>query len=201
MILSPWALGAAVVVWALVTLWLWRSRRWLSFYMTGAFGFVLLALSVARTFGLDTAVEALQARQVTALAGAIGMRLGILAGSGLAIPSSSGWAVFDIGIECSALLETFAFVGLTVFYPAFSPARKGLTMAVGAVATWVVNILRILLIIGIIESLGTGWVYAAHAVFGRIFFFAATIAIYWYLVTRPTIRVVSGGLSEATADE
>jgi len=199
-IASPITLLVAGIVWAALTFSLWRSRRWLAFYITGAFGFVLLGISIARSFGIDASVEALQARQVETLAALLGLKLGILGGSGLAIPSTAGWAVFEIGIECSALLETFAFMGLVAFYPAFTAARKGVTLAVGAVATWVINILRILLIIGIIESLGTGWVYAAHAVFGRVFFFAATVALYWYLVTRPTIRVVSADLG-AVADE
>lgn len=200
MIASPLTLAVIAVIWAALTFSLWRSRRWLAFYITGAFGFVLLALSVLRTFGLDATVEAWQARQVIALARQLGISVGVLGVSGLAIPNHTGWAVFDIGIECSALLETFAFAGLVGFYPAFARGRKVLTVGAGAVATWVINLLRILLIVAIINALGTDWVYAAHAVFGRIFFFAATVTLYWYLVTRPTIRIVSADLSEA-ADE
>jgi exosortase family protein XrtG len=195
MIASPLTLAVIAVLWAVLTVYLWRSRRWLAFYVTGAFGFVLVALSVMRTFGADVAVEAWQAHQVVVLARLIGINLGVMGGSGLAIPGRSGWAVFDIGIECSALLETFAFVALAGFYPAFTSRRKAATVLVGAAATWVINLLRILLIVGIIASLGTDWVYAAHAVFGRVFFFAATIAVYWYLITRPTIRIVSVGLA------
>lgn len=200
MIASPITLILAGVIWAALTFSLWRSRRWLAFYITGAFGFVLLGISIARSFGFDASVEALQARQVTALAHSIGISIGVLGGSGLAIPNHTGWAVFDIGIECSALLETFAFAGLVGFYPAFSRQRKALTVGAGAAATWAINLLRILLIVGIINAFGTDWVYAAHAVFGRIFFFAATIALYWYLVTRPTIRVVSADLAEAPGE-
>ena len=123
-IASPITLLVAGLVWAALTFSLWRSRRWLSFYVTGAFGFVLLALSVARTYGLDATVEVWQARQVTALASLVGIRLGSLGGSGLAIQNHTGWAVFDVGIECSALLEMSAMVGLIVFYPAFSAKRK-----------------------------------------------------------------------------
>lgn len=195
MLASPLALIVIALVWGLLTFSLWRSRRWLAFYITGAFGFVLIGLSVLRTMGIDATVEALQARQVTALAGLLGIRLGVLGGSGLAIPNSAGWAVFDIGIECSALLEMLAFGGLVGFYPAFDATRKTATLAAGAAATWIINILRILIIVGIINVFGTGWVYSAHAVFGRVFFFAATITIYWYLVTRPTVRIVSAGLS------
>jgi len=199
-IASPIVLLVAGLMWAGLTASLWRSRRWLAFYITGAFGLVLLALSILRSFGLDATVEAWQAVQVTGLARVLGIKIGVLGGSGLAIPNHTGWAVFDIGIECSALLETFAFVGLVAFYPAFANGRKALTIGLGAAATWMINLLRILLIVSIINSFGTDWVYAAHAVFGRVFFFAATIALYWYLITRPTIRIVSADLREATVE-
>jgi exosortase family protein XrtG len=200
MIASPITLAVIALIWVGATFSLWRSKRWLAFYITGAFGFVLLALSIVRSTGFDVVVETWQAQQVVTLARLVGLRIGTLGGSGLAIPSRTGWAVFDIGIECSALLETFVFAALCGFYPAFDAVRKTWTIVVGAVATYVINLLRIVLIMAVISWMGTGWVYPAHAVFGRVFFFAATIAVYWYLVTRPTISVVSRDLSKAAAD-
>jgi len=200
MITTPVILLVASLVWAGLTLSLWRTRRWLAFYLTGAFGFVLLAISAMRSFGFDTGVETLEAAQVAWMARIVSVNVSQLGTSGLAIPNHTGWAVFDIGIECSALLESFAFAGLVGFYPAFAAGRKATTIAVGMAATWVINLLRILLIVAVINAMGTSWVFPAHAVIGRVFFFVATVALYWYLVTRPTINVVSGRL-EATADE
>ncbi|MHB1342392.1 MAG: hypothetical protein ACYC77_04520 [Coriobacteriia bacterium] len=200
MITTPAVLLLAALVWAGLTVMLWRTRRWLAFYLTGAFGFVLLTISAMRSFGLDAGIESIEAAQVAWMARVVSINVSQLGGSGLAIPNHTGWAVFDIGIECSALLETFAFAGLVGFYPAFASQRKAATIAIGMAATWVINLLRILLIVGIINALGTSWVFPAHAVFGRIFFFVATVALYWYLVTRPTIDVVSGRL-EAVPDE
>jgi len=200
MITTPTILLVATLIWAALTVSLWRTRRWLAFYLTGAFGFVLLAISAMRSFGLDAGVETIEAAQVAWMARIVSVKVSQLGTSGLAIPNHTGWAVFDIGIECSALLETFAFAGLVGFYPAFAAGRKATTIAVGMAATWVINLLRILLIVAIINALGTSWVFPAHAVFGRIFFFVATVALYWYLVTRPTINVVSRRL-EAPADE
>jgi exosortase family protein XrtG len=119
--------------------------------------------------------------------------------TGLAIPSSTGWAVFDIGLECSAILEMSAIVGLTAFYPAFRPLQRLVLGVVGLTVTYVINIMRILLIVGIIDVMGTGWVFAAHAVFGRVFFFAATVVLYWFLLTRPTIGFTRARVAEVTA--
>ena len=197
--LLPYA--GLVGLWAALTFMLWRTRRWLVFYLTGAFGFILLVVYGASLLGLDTALEALEATQVAAMAGALGVRLDVLGSTGLAIPNHTGWAVFDIGIECSAIIEMAAALGLIGFYPAFSRGRRVLIAGVGVAATYVINLLRILLIASIINAMGTDWVFAAHAIFGRVFFFVATVVLYWYLLTRPTMRVVRQDLQPALAED
>lgn len=191
MTLTPAQLTIFALAWATLTFALYRRRRWLVYFITGAFGLVLVTLLAAQTTGFDAMLEALEARQVVAIANRIGLDIGLLGACGLAIQNHVGWAVFDIGIECSAILEMAAFAGLVAFYPAFSVRKRALFVVVGVAATYVLNLVRILLIVWIISVGGTGWVFAAHAILGRVFFFGGVIAIFWYLVTRPTIRVVS----------
>jgi exosortase family protein XrtG len=186
-------------IWAVITFAFRRTRHWLLFYLTGAFGLVMLVISFLRSFGIDAQIEAVEVQQVIWMAHAIRIGVGNLGATGLAIPNHAGWAVFDVGIECSGLLELLAFVGLVVFYPGFTAIRKIGTLTIGIIATWIINLLRILLIVGIISVAGTGWVFAAHAVFGRLFFFAATVTLYWYLVTRPTVTIVGQQLEPAEA--
>jgi exosortase family protein XrtG len=183
------------ILWAAATFMLWRTRRWLVFYITGAFGFILLVVYGASMLGLDKSLEVLEASQVLVMSRFVGLHLGVLGGNGLAIPNLTGWAVFNIGVECSAILEMSAIIGLVAFYPAFSPQRRVLTAIVGFAATYVINLFRVLLIVSLINAFGTSWVFPAHAVFGRMFFFAGTVALYWYLMTRPTIGVVRDQLN------
>jgi exosortase family protein XrtG len=178
------------VAWAVITFLLWRKRRWLMFYLFGALGFVLLVMYAAAFMGFDDAVEAVEAAQVAVMASAVGITMDVMGTAGLAVRNHAGWAVFDIGIECSALLEIAAVTALVAFYPAFSWRRKAVTIVIGVVATYILNLFRILLIVWIIDMLGTGWVFPAHAVFGRLFFFVGTVFIYWYLVTRPSIGIL-----------
>lgn len=194
---STWLV--AVVIWVAVTWSLLRLRRWLLFYLTGAFGFTLLIAFGAGALNLDTVIESVEAAQVAAMAHTLGIGVQVVNGTGLAIPNHTGWAVFDIGIECSAILEMAAIVGLTAFYPAFRPGRRALYGVVGLVGTYVANLLRVLLIVAIINAFGTSWVFAAHAVFGRVFFFAFTVALYWFLMTRPTLGFTRARLKEASA--
>ncbi len=195
--ITAWLL--AIVVWAAVTFGLLRLRRWLLFYLVGAFGFVLLLAFGAAALDIDTVIESVEAAQVAMLAGLMGIGVTVVEGTGLAIPNHTGWAVFDIGLECSAILEMAAIVGLTAFYPAFRPGKRAILGITGALMTYVINIGRILLIVAIINAFGTDWVFAAHAVFGRIFFFIGTVALYWFLMTRPTIGFTRRRLEEGAA--
>lgn len=192
------AVAFGAFVWAALTFSMYRSRRWLAYYVTGAFGLILVVLFTAQALGLDSALEALEARQSLFLASRLGIDMNLLGPYGLAIKNHVGWAVFDIGVECSAILEMAAFAGLVGFYPAFSLARRGITIAIGVALTYLLNLVRIVVIVSIIASGGTEWVFSAHAIFGRILFFAGVVAIFWYLVTRPTISVVSNQLEVAT---
>jgi exosortase family protein XrtG len=189
------------LAWAGATFALRRSRRWLLFYLTGGLGFVLVVLFWASTLGLDTALEAVEAQQTVGIANLTGIALSLLGKTGLAIPNHTGWAVFDVGIECSALLEMSAIVGLIAFYPAFSAGRKVSSALIGTAVTYAVNIARIMLIVVLINAFGTSWVFAAHAVFGRVLFFFGTVALYWWLITRPTVNLIGADLGAVVADE
>jgi exosortase family protein XrtG len=187
----------AFPIWVFILARLWKARRWLPFYLLGALGFVIFLTLGASFTGLDGLLESAEAAQVLALAKQVGLTLVVLGRNGLAIRNHTGWGVFDIGVECSGLLEMAAMAGLILFYPAvYTPARKAFIVVVGTAATYLFNILRVLLIVAIVNSMGADWVFPAHAVFGRFFFFLATIALYWWLVTRPTVRHVGQELTD-----
>jgi len=190
---GPRALPVILIVaalWFALTYRFYVTRKWLRMYLFGAFGFVMFVLFFSQALGWDTALEAIEARNALLVATWLQMHLELLGGSGLAIRNHVGWGVFDIGIECSALLEMAAFVGLVAFYPGFKAGKKTSAIVWGVLATYVINILRILIIVGMIAAMGTSWVFIAHAVVGRIFFFVGVVIVYWYLLTRPTVSVV-----------
>jgi len=181
-------------IWAGAVFYLRGKRAWLTYYVLGSLGLVVLVLFLAQALGFDTRLEAIEAVQVAWLARLFHVKASLLPPSGLAIGNHVGWGVFDIGIECSALLEMAAFAALVGFYPPWRPGKKALIIALGVAATYVVNLLRILIIVGMIAQLGTDWVFIAHAVVGRVFFFVGVVAIFWFLVTLPTVRTLSAKL-------
>jgi len=187
-------IAAGAALWILLTRRLHKQRAWLAYYITGAFGFTILTLFVAQLFGLDARLEGFEAHHVAAVGWLFGLRLRVMGPSGLAIPAPYGWSIFDIGIECSALLETAVFVGLIAFYPAYNRARKASSIISGSIATYGINLIRILVIVGLVAAFGESWTFVAHAVIGRLVFFVMTVGVYWFLLTRPTIRVVAESL-------
>lgn len=194
---SIWVI--ALIAWAITTYVLRNLRRWLLFYLVGAFGFVIIVALGAATFDVDTAVEGVEAAQVASIANAMGVDVSAVGPSGLAVPTGDGWAVFEITLECSAILEIAALVALVCFYPAFRPLERAIRALIGLAITYIVNLMRIVLIVSIIHWQGTSWVFASHAVFGRLFFLAATIALYWFLITRPTVHVTRRRIEEAVS--
>ncbi len=191
----------AGAVWLAITMFFYAQRKWLRMYLFGAFGFVMFALFFSQALNWDSRLAAIEASQAAAIAQLLHMRIELLGASGLAIRNPIGWGVFDIGIECSALLELAAFVGLVAFYPGFGSPRKAGSIAIGLAATYAINIVRILIIVGMIAALGNSWVFIAHAVIGRIFFFVGVVGVYWMLMTRPTVHLVGAKIVPETEEE
>lgn len=191
---SLWLLGAAA--WFFLTRALRKMRRWLPYYLVGSFGFVILTAVGAALFDVDTAVESVEAIQSAALSNALGISVYAVNATGLAIPAGGGWAIFDITLECSAILEMATIVALLCFYPGSSPLARAGKAALGVVVTYIVNLARIMIIVAVIAWQGTSWVFVAHAVIGRVFFLTATIALYWFIITRPTMSITRKRLTE-----
>ncbi len=81
-------------------------------------------------------------------------------------------------------------MALLLFYPSYSWKTKLKYASIGAVATYLANIIRILSIVAIVAVFGKTSVYLAHAVIGKLIFFVLIIILYWYLLTKPTMSKV-----------
>jgi exosortase family protein XrtG len=192
----------AVVGWALATRFFWRAGAWLPYYVVGAAGGAVLAVVAARELVPgELAIRVATAYAVHHLSWLLGIHTELFddrAGELLVVgvPHHQEWTRLTIGIECSGLLELAALMGLVVFYPALPKARRLLVLAVALGLTFAANVLRMLVIIGAVGYGGQGWLDVAHVVFGRAVFFALAVAVYWFAVTRPTLRVVYARLRE-----
>ncbi len=187
--LKVWlALGTGVY---LVGLLLLRRQRWGVFgYLWSAFGLAALLVLFGTYGGWSKPLGDLQAEALAGVANFCGLQLEILSGASLLVPDPTGWSVLRIGLECSTLIEASVFLGLMLFYPRFPPKERLTRLALGLVATWLMNMLRLAVIISMVTTLGKPAVPWAHAIVARLVFFVGIVAIYWRMLTLPTIRMV-----------
>ena len=160
-------------------------------YLWGAFGLAAIIIFAGQMGQLECIAGRIAGRNSgSAAANLIGGGLQIVGDGGLVVPDPTGWSILQIGIECSALIEMAIFTGLMLFYPRLpAPERLG-RMAVGVAATILINLVRLAVITLMVATFGKPIVPWAHAVVGRLVFFAGILFLYWRMLTLPTLTMV-----------
>lgn len=204
-----WGMGALLlVVWALTILFFRANRVWLFYYLVGAVGLAFIIIFVGRATGLQDLMElgvSLSTHQILQLMG-IPARLFEAAPGALmffvvsqAVAGGSGWTMVEVTIECSSLLESGVIAGMVGFYPGWSLRRRVVLTLLGVVATYAANIIRMAVIIGTLHLFGKDTLFIAHTVVGRAVFFVLVVAIFWYIISVPTLASVGKKLREEMA--
>lgn len=193
-----WAL---VVVWAGMYLFLRKARAWLMAYMLGAIGYTLLVVFALRGSAVESSIERLSALGAHALCNLIGIPTKVFLDAPgtllvLIVYQQIGWTAIEIDIECSGLLEFTVFTALVLFFNGFSWRYRAAVLPAGLLATFAMNIIRIVIIVSTIHLGGKNAIYIAHTVVGRAIFFMMVIALYWYVFTRATSIAVQRRLME-----
>jgi exosortase family protein XrtG len=167
-----------------------KARKGLLAYLWGAFGMAAILIFAGQIGNWNSSLGAVQA-QILALASAlVGGGLQTVAGGGLVVPDPTGWSILQIGIECSALIEISIFISLMLFYPRFPAGERLIRIAIGVLATLAINLIRLVIIAAMVATLGKPAVPWAHAVVGRLVFFAGILFLYWRMLTLPTLSIV-----------
>jgi exosortase family protein XrtG len=188
----------AVLATYVVGVWYFRRRRaWLVYYVFAAFGLTLILVFGARWIGLAGTIESLVTYSTAWLASHVGIASKWLGQSQFMVMGRSGWVVLETNIECSALIESSILAGLIFFYPVFDRVKKIKYFSIGIVVTVIANALRMLIIAGMTATLGRSAVFWGHAIVGRLFFFTVIIALYWFILTRPTIEEIAKTIGES----
>ena len=192
--MTPFFLPAAAGIWLAFVVFFYAYRIWLPYYAIGAVGLAFLVIAVGRSvLPLELLLEQFTAFNVHDVSKVFGVETRIFSASPgvilvLVIPQEQGWTLVDIGVECSGLLEEAVLVGLLSFYPAWSLGRRLSLIAAGLAATYVGNLVRVLFIVITLHQWGKDSLFLAHTLVGRVIFFVVVIAIYWAVLTGPTLR-------------
>lgn len=105
----------------------------------------------------------------------------------LFIPKDTAAVSLTIDYECSGVIEIMAFSCMLWFFPLYNTIEKLIISSVGLMVIFLANVLRIFLICTLIFFFGNEIFYFAHTIFGRIIFYVISIALYFYVFTRPHI--------------
>lgn len=176
-----------------------QRRAWLGYYLFASLGLVLIIVFGAQTFGLSNKIEYFVTYVTATVSSWVGIKAQFLGQNEIMVADRNGWVTLQTTIECSALIESAVLIGLILFYPTFTLARKMKLIGIGLIITGVANIMRLLIITSMTAHFGRQAVFLGHAIVGRLFFLAVMITMYWYILTMPTIRDVANNIASAEA--
>jgi exosortase family protein XrtG len=194
--LSPYLLAGLLAAWLAAVVFLRRYRVWILFYIVGTVGLIYWVVLAGEALRLETRLAHSVAWTVHGLGQVIGIPTRIFEGAPgvllvLVVAQEIGWTVLQVGVESSGMLEISVLAALLLFYPGWSAARRVGAILAGSAAIWLANILRMLVIVIMLNRLGKEALVLAHTYVGKALFFFMAIAIFWYLITYPTVRDLS----------
>jgi exosortase family protein XrtG len=179
----------------LALLWfLRRYRIWILYYLLGASGLAyLLTRLLTQVIDVRTWLATSVASSVHFILGLTQIETQVVQNAPgillvLVVTQRIGWTILQIGVESSGLLEMVVFTSLIAFYPGWSSLQRVTRGALGLLLTWGANILRMIVIAALLHWFGKEVLVLAHTFIGKLVFFVLTLAIYWALITFPSLN-------------
>ncbi len=184
-------------IWLILIILFRKYRQWLFYYLFGAFGLTLMLIFLAEYSGLDQILVNITSYHVDLLAKAFpNINIELMSNGRFQIFRPDGGSdILKLGIECSAIVELSILISLLIFYPLFSLRQRLLRITFGLVVTYVINLIRVMIIVLMADKFGSDYIFVAHAGVARLFFFVCELILYWYLLTKPTVKSVGDSIN------
>ncbi|MFV0559304.1 MAG: exosortase family protein XrtG [Enterococcus sp.] len=99
------------------------------------------------------------------------------------ILSKTSSVTMTIDYECSGIIETSAFVALTMFYPIYTRKQRFFLSLKGILWIYLANVMRLILVILLVHFNGSDFYFVAHTIIGRMFFYVLVIYLYYQTFT------------------
>ncbi len=185
-------------IWLTLVLIFRKHRQWLLYYLIAAFGLTIQVVFLAEHFGWDQQLVNLASFHVYLISKVfLHIPMELLTNGRFQIMMPDGTnSILKLGIECSAILESSVILGLIIFYPLFNVGQKILRVTFGLIVTYAINIVRLMIIVLMAYKFGSDYIFIAHAGVARIFFFVCELLLYWYLMTKPSVKAVGQSIKE-----
>lgn len=183
------------VIWLVNLRILYKIKNQAAFITVGMLGMFVLMMVFVRPWATQPL-----ARIVAALAGFVGRLTGTFTPffkyGILFVETKQGSITLQIDFECSGIIEIMVYLSILAFFRVYTVSERAILSAVGFIYIIVANALRIIIIATMIHFGGEDMYYIAHTYIGRIFFYAATIVLYFYVFTKSqVVRMKVGSFS------
>ncbi|MHB8126305.1 MAG: exosortase family protein XrtG [Desulfitobacteriaceae bacterium] len=185
---------AGVIVWLVIIVFLKKHRIWLFYFIWGAVGFTVLLIMTIKDSPMEYFMEhqsGLILQFILRLLNIVSLVYNDAPGTLLVLSRiDNTWTTMGVDIETSGLLEMCIFLGLIFFYPGYSTKMRIGYSWLGVILVYLINLVRMLTVISIVQVGGRDYLFFAHSVLGRLVYFVLTIALYWVVFTKPTLKII-----------
>ncbi len=184
-----------VVIWLLNLRIFYKVKNQAAFITIGMGGLFILMMIFLRPIATMPL-----ARIVAALAGLFGRVTGYFSAffkyGIIFVETAGGSMTLQIDFECSGIIEIMVYIAILAFFKVYTISERAILSAVGVIYIILANALRIIIIASMIHFGGEQMYYIAHTYVGRIFFYAATVVLYFYVFTKSqVVRMKVGSFS------
>ncbi len=184
-----------VVIWLLNLRIFYKVKNQAAFITIGMGGLFVLMMIFLRPIATMPL-----ARIVAALAGLFGRVTGFFSAffkyGIIFVETQGGSMTLQIDFECSGIIEIMVYIAILTFFRVYTVSERAILSAIGVIYIILANALRIIIIASIIHFGGEQMYYIAHTYVGRIFFYAATVVLYFYVFTKSqVVRMKVGSFS------
>lgn len=181
-----WIIGAVIVVWLYLLSVLKRTKLDAWMFVVGSAGLFTIAIIT-----LQPVLLIPMQRAVSAASGFFGELTGTYSAvydkAIVFISTANTNMSMYIDFECSGIIESFAFLALLWFFPAYQLYEKIVVSVIGIVIIFFSNVLRIFVICQCLYWGGEQMFFWAHTIIGRFVFYICTIVLYFYVFTKSQV--------------
>ncbi len=174
------------ITWIYILTVLTRSKLDFWKFCWGSVGLFILMMVWLQPIVLDSLTKAVAS--VSGILGGLTHMYSSYFQYGILFISNHGSSIsLYIDYECSGVIEIMAFTALLWFFNVYSFYEKIVVNIFGFIWIFIANVIRIFIICALIYFFGNSVFYFAHTIFGRLIFYALSIALYFLVFTKAHI--------------
>ncbi len=188
------SIAIVCLIWLVVTVFFYRHKLWVFYYIWGSVGLSCVLILLFHASFIEYRLESftsLVLHDILGLWNIVTYLFDRSPGTLLVlIKIDSSWTTIAIDIENSGLIEMCVIFALIIFYPVYNMRKRMIAALTGVVGIYIINLIRLIVVITLINTGGRNMSFIAQTLFGRLVFFILSIALYWQLITRPSLSKV-----------